>query len=147
MKQKRSFLLILAQLPLQFWALLQLARKRSFYRPELSLLSLVAVAFAVGLVTSAGFFAQAVDKVVLLQELATLTKATGRPPFSMRVYMMPSHDIPLPLEAAEKLTQHIAGTMAAEIGLPLITAHVEVESGGLMLQARPGDSGSTDSAR
>lgn len=145
--QKPSLFVTIAQPLLHVWALLRLARKRIFYRLELSLLALLAVAFAVGLVTSAGFFAQAVDRVVLLQELAQLTHATGRPPFSMRIYMMPNADTPLTLQAAERLTAHIANTMATEIGLPLKTSHMEVESGGLMLQARPGDSGSAAEAR
>ena len=140
MIQKRSLILALACH--WFWSLLQLARKQLFYRLELSLLALVAVAFAVGLVTSAGFFSQAVDKVVLLQELATLSRTTGRPPFSMRVYLMPNAEAPLTLEGAERLTEHVAGAMAAEIGLPLQTAHVEVESGGLMLQ-QPNPDGAT----
>jgi putative ABC transport system permease protein len=147
MKQKRPFLSTILQPFVQFFALLRLARKRIFYRPELSLLALLAVAFAVGLVTSAGFFAQAVDRVVLATEFAKLTHSTGRPPFSMRIYMMPNADVPLTLEAAEKLTSHVVGTMASEIGLPLKTAHLMVESGGLMLQAQPGDSGSTERAR
>ena len=147
MKQKRPFLLTILQPFVQFFALLRLARKRIFYRPELSLLALLAVAFAVGLVTSAGFFAQAVDRVVLATEFAKLTKSTGRPPFSMRIYMMPNADVPLTLEAAEKLTPHVVGTMASEIGLPLKTAHLMVESGGLMLQAQPGDSGGAEKAR
>ncbi len=141
-QQPTSPLTVVARPLFQFLALLRLARKRIFYRFELSLLALLAVAFAVGLVTSAGFFAQAVDRVVLLTELEQLMKTTGRPPFSMRVYMMPNADAPLTLQAAEQLLPHIANTMASEIGLPLKTAHFEVESGGLMLQARPGDSGS-----
>jgi len=144
---KPSLIVKIAQPLFQFWALLRLARKRIFYRIELSLLALLAVAFAVGLVTSAGFFSQAVDRVVLLQELAEMTRATGRPPFSMRIYMMPNAETPLTLQAAEKLTMHIANTMADEIGLPLKTAHMEVESGGLMLQSQPGDSGSGPQAR
>ncbi len=147
MPEQKSWFFAIARPLLTIWALIHLARKRIFYRLELSFLALLAVAFAIGLVTSAGFFAQAVDRVVLLQELEALTKATGRPPFSMRVYMMPNADVPVTLQTAERLTAHVAGTLAAEIGLPLKTAHVEVESGGLMLQTQPGDSGSTDEPR
>lgn len=147
LEQKSSWIVTTAQPLLMVWALIRLARKRIFYRFELSLLALLAVAFAIGLVTSAGFFAQAVDRVVLLQELEELTKSTGRPPFSMRVYMMPNADTPVTLQTAERLTAHVAGTLAAEIGLPLKAAHFEIESGGLMFQAQPGDSGSTGEAR
>jgi putative ABC transport system permease protein len=146
-KQKQPFLVTITQPLLMFWALIRLARKRIFYRLELTFLALLAVAFAIGLLTSAGFFAQGVDRVVLATELDQLTAATGRPPFSMRIYMMPNADVPLPLEAAERLTTHIADTMAAEIGLPLKTAHVMVESGGLMLISQPGDSGGEDRPR
>ncbi|MEJ5198168.1 MAG: FtsX-like permease family protein [Anaerolineae bacterium] len=147
LEQKPSWIVTTAQPLLMIWALIRLARKRIFYRFELSLLALLAVSFAIGLVTSAGFFAQAVDRVVLLQELEELTKSTGRPPFSMRVYMMPNADTPVTLQTAERLTAHVAGTLAAEIGLPLKAAHFEIESGGLMFQAQPGDSGSTGEAR
>ena len=61
--------------------------------------------------------------------------------------MLPNADVPLTLEAAEKLSPHVVGTMASEIGFPLKTSHLMVESGGLMLQAQPGDSGGAEKAR
>ena len=127
----------------RFWlragGLIGLAVRRIFYRPGLSTLALLAVALAVGLVTSTGFFSQAVYRQVLLQELAQMSKTTGRPPFSMRIYTIPDSQAPLSLEAADRLTKHVGGTMAGEIGLPLLYTHLEVESGGLMIQSRVGE--------
>src|SRR5688572_18775761 len=67
-----------------FGALLDLARlaaQRLYYYFGLSLLSLFGVILAVGLVSSATFFSQAVDTVIMRQELAEYSAATNRPPF------------------------------------------------------------------
>jgi putative ABC transport system permease protein len=65
------------------------------------------------------------------------SKVTGRPPFSTSVYIFPSSKQPMPIEAVEKLTQHIGQTVATEVGLPLRHLGVEVSSGGLLLQPAP----------
>lgn len=117
----------------RFSGLIALAFKRLLYRPGLTLLALASIALAVGLVSSAGFFAQAVDRAVLGQELERFTAQTGRPPFSMRVYFLPSSDTPLTLEGTERLAPYIAGTLENQIGLPSKYIGVEVESGAMML--------------
>jgi putative ABC transport system permease protein len=106
-----------------------LALKRLLYRPALTLLALGGIVLAVSLVTSAGFFARAVDRVLLGQELARFAQQVGRPAFSMRVYQIPDADTPLGVEDAERLAPHVGGSLASEIGLPLQYAGVEVESG------------------
>jgi putative ABC transport system permease protein len=116
-----------------FLGLIVLALKRLLYRPGLTLLALASIALAVGLVSSAGFFAQAVDRSVLNQELIRFAAQTGRPPFSMRVYFLPSANIPLTLEAAERLAPHVTGTLEQQIGLPPKSVGIEVESGAMML--------------
>jgi putative ABC transport system permease protein len=121
-----------------FFGLVNLALKRLFYRPGLTVLAVASITLAIGLVSSAGFFSQAVDRAVLGQELVKFAQQTGRPPFSMRVYFLPSSDVPLTLEATERLTSHVAGTLEREIGLPTKYAAVEVESGAMMLHRLQG---------
>ncbi len=122
-----------------FPALCGLTLKRLTSRPALTLLALLGIILAVGLLTSAGFFSQAVDRVILLQELAKLSKETGRIPFSTRVYLLPSARRPLGLDDAEKVGQSVVGTLTGEIGLPLAHLGMQVESGGLMLMPSEGD--------
>ncbi len=115
-----------------------LTAKRLWHHPGLTLLALLGVVLSIGMVTNAAFFSQAVDMVILRQELAELSQATGRPPFSTRVYFFPSPRKPVSLEAAEKMARHIAGTLSSEVGLPLKHIGVQVESGSMMLQPRGG---------
>ena len=117
----------------------RLTFQRLANRPALTLLALIGIVLAVGLLTSAGFFSQAVDRVILLQELDDLSQSTGRIPFSMRVYFQPSSRKPVSLGNAENVGQSIGGTLASEIGLPLEHLGLQVESGGLMLVPMPDD--------
>ena len=119
--------------------LCRLTYQRLAHRPMLTILALVGIVLAVGLLSSAGFFSQAVDRVILLQELEDLSQTTGRIPFSMRVYFQPSSRKPVSLIDAEKVGQSIGGTLADEIGLPLKRSGVQIESGGLMLVPMPDD--------
>ncbi|MCE7990278.1 MAG: hypothetical protein DYG89_54760, partial [Caldilinea sp. CFX5] len=98
--------------------LCRLTYQRLAHRPMLTILALVGIVLAVGLLSSAGFFSQAVDRVILLQELEELSQTTGRIPFSMRVYFQPSSRKPVSLIDAENVGQSIGGTLADEIGLP-----------------------------
>ncbi|MCX6044480.1 MAG: ABC transporter permease [Chloroflexi bacterium] len=111
--------------------LLTLRRMRS--RLQLTLLALFGVVLAVGLLSSAGFFAQAVDRIILSQELVELSQTTGRQPFAMRVYFFPSARKPIALTMAETVAPNIAGALSGEIGLPVSQQGLVVESSGLML--------------
>ncbi len=110
-----------------------LAVKRLIYRPGLTLMALAGIILTVGLLSSAGFFAQAVDRLVISQELADFSRQTGRPPFSMRIYAMPVAEAPLTLVNVEDLASHVGATFASEIGLPLTSARVSAESSAMML--------------
>ena len=116
-----------------------LALRRIISQPGLTILALIGIVFAVGLVTSAGFFAQAVDRVILTQELAELSRTTGRIPFSTRVYFLPSSRKPVDVDLAEDLGRSIVGTLTDEIGLPLEHLGLQVGSGGMMLLPQEGD--------
>lgn len=123
---------------LKLMGLIDLVLKRLLHHPALTLLALLGIVLAVGLVTSAAFFSQAVDKVILTQELADFTRVTKRPPFSTRVYTFPSSRFPLSVEDVEELASHVAGTLSAEVGLPLTHLGIEVDSGNMLLQPEEG---------
>ncbi|MDQ3249002.1 MAG: hypothetical protein M3Q45_07285, partial [Chloroflexota bacterium] len=116
-----------------------LASKRLRYYGGLSLLALFGVILAVGLVSSATFFSQAVDTVMMRQELAGYSATTGRPPFSSRIFASSSRSVPLTLERSETLGGDVSDTLAAEVGLPVKFLGLLADSGALALQPPVGD--------
>ncbi len=122
-----------------------LARRRLRYYLGLNFLALVGVVIAVGLVTSAGFFSQAVDTVVMRQELAEYSRITGKPPFSMRVFSSSTTAVPLALERATELGKGIATTLSQEMNLPVSDLLMQVNSGIVSMRTeRGGATASTD---
>ena len=126
------------RMPLVRWlskvaGITRLAVHRLLHYPGLSLLALIGVILAVGLVTSAGFFAQAVDKVMLTREMAEYSRITNRPPFASRVYTFSSRQIPLTLERAERLANDVTDTLSSEIRLPVASVGMMIDSGVLQL--------------
>ena len=128
----------LLRLPGVVASLAGLAFKRLRYHSGLSLLALLGVTLAVGLVTSASFFAQAVDQVIMRQEMAEYSRITKRPPFATRVYTFSSPQDPLSLARAEQLGQHVAGTLTGEVGLPVKSIVLQMRAPIAKLQAQPG---------
>ena len=116
-----------------------LTLKRLKSRPGLSILALVGIVLAVGLLSSAGFFAQAVDRIILNQELAELSTATNRPAFSTRIYFFPSSRKRMGIHAAENAGRSISETLAAEIGLPVDRRDLQMESGSMVLLPQTDD--------
>ncbi len=114
------------------------ALKRQRYHPGLTLLALAGVILAVGLVTSAAFFSDAVERGMLRQKLAEFSQVTGRPPFSTSIYIFPSTRQPMSLEEAEKVASHVAGTLSSEVGLPLKHLGIQISSGGMMFRPAEG---------
>lgn len=110
-----------------------LKRQRNYI--GLTLLVLLEIVLAVGLVSNAPLFAQAVDRVILNQELEEFSLMTGRPPFSTSAYIYPSSRNPIKLEDAERLGTHVAETLSGEVGLPIQHLGLQVSSGGMMLQS------------
>jgi putative ABC transport system permease protein len=129
------------RIPFTIGGLIVMSVKRLIYRPGLTLLALLGIVLAVGLVSSATFFSQAVDQVVLNQELDHLAETTGRPPFSSSIYLFPSNEFPVTLQNAEQLADHLANTLASEVGLPLKHRGVQLESGGMMMFTKAGTDG------
>jgi len=131
------------KLLLRFTSVTRLAIKRLWNHPGLTVLALLGVVFAVGMVNSASFFAKAVDQVILHQELADFSEMTGRPPFSTSIYTFSSGRAPISLQQAEELSDHVAGTLSSEVGLPTQYVGLEVHSGNMMLRSIEGASYAT----
>jgi putative ABC transport system permease protein len=112
--------------------------RRVQYHKGLVIITLLGIILSIGLVTNASFFAQAVDRVILLQNFAEFTRLTGRPPFSTNVYVFPSNRNPLTLQDSEKISEQIADILATEVGLPLSHLGIELSSGTMILQPEPG---------
>jgi putative ABC transport system permease protein len=110
------------------------ALKRLVNRPLLTLLSIAGVILAVGLVTSIPIFSQAVSFVMLREELKEVSAKTGRPLFSMRVYVLPSARYQLSLEHTEELSNLIQQTLVAEVGLPLLAVSRHIETTGVIIR-------------
>ncbi len=121
------------------WPLISLTFRRLYSRPGLTLLALLGIVLAVGLLSSTAFFTQAVDRVILNQELDALSRVTGRIPFSTRVYFLPSTRVPVGMTEAESVGRSVAGSLSQEIGLPIEHFGVHIESKGMMLLAKEGD--------
>ena len=131
------------KLLLRFISVTRLAVKRLWNHPGLTVLALLGVVFAVGMVNSASFFAKAVDQVILNQELADFSEMTGRPPFSTSIYTFSSGRVPISLREAEELSDHVGGTLSSEVGLPIQYIGLEVHSGNMMLRSKEGASYAT----
>lgn len=132
--QRPSLKKFVYQLPGLFLLIL----RRQQYHRGLVILAFLGVILSVGLVTNASFFAQAVDRVILEQNLAEFSRVTGRPPFSTNVYVFPSARNPLTLENSEKMAQQIGDRLASSVGLPLRQLGLEISSGTMLLQPKPG---------
>jgi putative ABC transport system permease protein len=116
-----------------------LSTKRLHHHLGLSLLSLLGVVLAVALVSSATFFSNAVDTVIMRQELAEYSRVTGRPPLSSRIYTSSSRSVPLTLERVETLSGNVSGTLSDEVHLPVRFIGLMADSGVLELHAQPDD--------
>jgi putative ABC transport system permease protein len=112
--------------------------KRQYHHPGVTLLALLGIILAVGLVTNVSCFSQASAQMILDQELAEFSRVTGRPAFSTTAYTFPSSRQPISVEAAEQAAGDVANTLASEVDLPLRHLGIQVESGGMMLQPQEG---------
>ena len=112
--------------------------KRQYHHPGITLLALMGVVLAVGLVTNASCFSQASAQLILNQKLAEFSRMTGRPAFSTTAYTFPSARQPISVEMAEQAASDVANTLASEVNLPLKHLGLQVESGGMMLQPQEG---------
>ena len=93
---------------LQLLDLVVFVVRRQRHHLGLTGLALLGVILAVGLVTNATFFSDAVERAILEQKLAEFSEMTGRPPFSTAVYTFPSTRKPMSLESAEEMATYVA---------------------------------------
>ena len=112
------------------------ALRRLLSRFWLTLLSIAGVTLAVGLVVSIPIFSQAVSFVMLSEELNEISAQTGRPLFSVRVYVLPAAKYTLPLEECETLGNHLGDTLVSEVGLPLLSLNRHLETTGIVIRTR-----------
>jgi putative ABC transport system permease protein len=116
--------------------MLSIALKRLWSRPLLTLLSIFGVVVAVGLVISIPILAEATSFVVLREELRTVSAQSGRPLFSMRVYVLPGARYPLTLDRTKELAKLIEDTLVTQVGLPVLSLSRHIETTTLILQTR-----------
>ncbi len=119
--------------------MLFIAFKRLFNRPLLTILSVIGVTLAVGLVVSIPIFAKAVTFVMLREQLDEIASYTKRPPFSLRYYVLPSGQYKLTIDETQVWQNHLAETLTAEVGLPLLSVNRQIETSGLLLRTREFD--------
>jgi putative ABC transport system permease protein len=108
--------------------------KRQRHQYGLTLLALVSIILAVGLVTSPSFFTQAVDRVILAQNLKDFSKTTGRPALSTSVDYVPSTQHPTSVTEAETLAKNVASIMANKVGIPVRHQGLQISGGGMLMQ-------------
>ncbi|MBM3189076.1 MAG: FtsX-like permease family protein, partial [Chloroflexi bacterium] len=133
-RSSRSRLMLLARL---FGGPTHLVLKRVRHLVGVTVLAVLGIVLSVGLISSAGFFAQGVDQAILVTELAEFTRVTGRDPFLTRVYIFPAEYSPIPLERAESLRDLVAGILAREVGLPPKDVRLAVSTGRVQLRPPP----------
>jgi putative ABC transport system permease protein len=113
-----------------------IALKRLSNRIGLTLLSIIAVALAVAITVSIPIFAKAISFVMLEDELDRLSATEGHPPFAVRFSAIPVGQYPLSTDQARTMEEHIAQTIAAEVGLPLVAKCRQLESKGVLIRTR-----------
>ena len=118
--------------------MVSIAVKRLWHRPLLTLLSMVGVVLAVGLVTSIPILSQALSFVILNQEMSAISARTHRPLFSMRVYVLPSARYPISLARTRELAERIEETLATEVGLPVLRLDRQPETTAVLLRTGEG---------
>ncbi|MCE7988003.1 MAG: ABC transporter permease [Caldilinea sp. CFX5] len=116
-----------------------LALRRLRSRLGLTLLSLLSVVLAVGLVASIPIFSQGVSYLLLREELVALGKSFRRPPLTTRLYYVAKEGAALSLEDAHTLGDEFRELIVGRMGLPVKQTATYVGSPGLTLQPLPGD--------
>jgi len=117
-----------------------LALRRLRSRPGLTVLSLLSIVLAVGMVASIPIFSQGVSYLLLRDELLALGKFYHRPPLTTRLYFVAKENAPLSLEDAQALGETFRDLIVGRTGLPVKQTATYVGSPSLTLQPSTGDS-------
>lgn len=118
--------------------MIRLALKRLRSRLGLTVLSLLGVILAVGMVTSIPIFTQAVSFIVLRSELEELGQLASRPPFAVRFYFIASAKQPLSLASVSDMEARISRMLSTKVGLPIKQSITTVETLPLTMRSAPG---------
>ncbi len=120
--------------------MLALALRRLRSRLGLTVLSLLSVMLAVGMVASIPIFSQGVSYLLLRDELTALSDTFRRPPLTTRLYFVTKETIALSLTDAQTLGERFRDLIVAGTGLPIQHFATYIASPGLTLQPTAGDS-------
>ena len=113
---------------------LGLAFRRLYSRPSLTLLSLLSIVLAVGMVASIPVFSQGVSYLLLQDELARIGTTFHRPPLTMRFYFIVPKTAALPLDSALSLEHDFRRIVERETGLTVADNLTYVASPGMTIQ-------------
>jgi putative ABC transport system permease protein len=116
--------------------MMAIAFKRLSNRIWLTLLSIMGVTLAVGLVVGIPVFAKAMSFVMLREELNWLAETVRYPPFSLRVYVTPSSENALSLKEIGAWSDRFREAIEAESGLSTISQNRQMETVGLLVRTR-----------
>lgn len=114
--------------------ILRLALRRLRSRLGLTILSLLSVVLAVGMVASIPIFSQGVSYLLLREELLALGKYFRRPPLTTRLYFVAKENAALSLEDAQRLGEQFRELIVGRTGLPVRHTATYVGSPSLTLQ-------------
>lgn len=124
--------------------LLGLALRRLSSRPSLTLLSLLSIVLAIGMVVSIPVFSQGVSYLLLQDELAAISSAFRRPPLTMRFYYIVPKQSALSLDDALGLEDDFLQIVVNETGLAVADTLTYVASPGMTIQPLAGDTRYSD---
>ena len=113
---------------------LGLALRRLFSRPSLTLLSLLSIVLAIGMVASIPVFSQGVSYLLLQDELAEVAATYHRPPLTMRFYYIVPKTSALSLDNALRLEDNWRGIVENETGLTVADTLTYVASPGMTIK-------------
>lgn len=118
---------------------LLLAFKRLINRLGLSLLMMISIALAMGVILAAPLFAGAVSRSMMQQELAERSKWTHRPPFSVRFYAVPSEEQSIGWDEVVYARRWLANSLVRRLGLPVVESYVQLEGPTMSMRPVQGD--------
>ncbi len=123
---------------------LGLALRRLLSRPSLTLLSLLSIVLAVGMVASIPVFSQGVSYLLLQDELAHIGTVFHRPPLTMRFYYIVPKTAALALDSALRLETDFRRIVERETGLTVNETLTYVASPGMTIQPDTDDTSYAD---
>ena len=122
------------------FSFLVIAIKRMRSRIGLSLLMVMSIALATGLIVAGPLFSGAVSRSMMQEELAERTKWTHRPPLSVRFYAIPTEEHPLGWDEAAYARRWLASALERRLGLSVIEDYAQLEGPTMSMHPAGADS-------